>query len=102
MCEQGPCSGQLYQASLMLRGCVDLHYPLLNIFFLHVHTHTLQLIHTPWLQKLGTMCNQSGPLKVLPPAFVPVINRPINVCLFWTPMDVAILGALWETQESDR
>lgn len=37
------------------------------------------------------MCNQSGPLKVLPPVFVPVINWPINVCLFWTPMDVAIL-----------
>lgn len=97
MCEWGPCSGYLFQAYLMLTGCVDLHYPLLNISFSHVYIHTSPYRHTNVrmhsdYQSQWTMCNQSGTLKVLPPVSVPVINWPINVCLFWTPMDVAILG----------
>lgn len=38
------------------------------------------------------MCNQCGPLKVLPLVFFPVINGPLNVCLFWTPVDVVVPG----------
>lgn len=85
MCEWGPCSGQLYQAYLMLRGCVGLHYPLLNIRFLHTHVCAHTHAHTE-------QCRGSGPRKVLLPVFVPVINWRINVCLFWTLINVPILG----------
>ncbi len=69
--------------------------------YTHTHTHT----HTHTLSNYKsqrTLSDQSGPLKVLAPVFVPVINWPINVCLFWTPMDIVILGTLRERWESDR
>lgn len=54
--------------------------------FTHTRTHTVTI-------KAGEQCAvKVAQLKVVPPVFVPVINWRINVCLFWTPRDVPILG----------
>lgn len=66
-------------------------WPTLPLVEHQVFTHTRAHTHGDYKSR-WTMCSQSGPLKVVPPVFVPVINWRINVCLFWTPRDVPILG----------